>query len=44
VHQGKFALILADKEPYAFGTVANYLTELATACPHVLFQEEHRAS
>jgi ATP-dependent exoDNAse (exonuclease V) beta subunit len=44
VHQGKLALILADKEHEAFSPVATYLTEMATACPHELFQEEHRAS
>jgi hypothetical protein len=37
-------LILADKQHEAFSPVAAYLTEMATACPHALFQEEHRAS
>ena len=44
LHQGKLALILADKQHEAFSPVAAYLTEMATACPHALFQEEHRAS
>lgn len=44
VHQGKLALILADKQHATFSPVAAYLTEMATACPHVLFQEERRAS
>ena len=44
VHQGKLALILAEKQHEAFSPVATYLTEMATACPHALFQEEHRAS
>jgi hypothetical protein len=44
LHHGKLALILADKEHEAFSPVATYLTDMATACPHGLFQEEHRAS
>jgi ATP-dependent exoDNAse (exonuclease V) beta subunit len=44
VHRGKLALLLADKQHEAFRPVADYLTEMATACPHDLFQEEHRAS
>jgi hypothetical protein len=44
VHQGKLTLILAEREHTAFSPVAAYLTEMATACPHALFQEEHRAS
>jgi hypothetical protein len=35
---------LVEKEHEAFSPVAAYLTEMATACPHALFQEEHRAS
>jgi PD-(D/E)XK nuclease superfamily protein len=44
VHQGKLALILKDTQHEAFSPIADYLTEMATACPHDLFQEEHRAS
>jgi ATP-dependent exoDNAse (exonuclease V) beta subunit len=44
LHQGKLALILADKAHEAFSPVAAYLTDMATACPHALFQDEHRAS
>ena len=44
LHQGKLALILDEKQHEAFSPVAAYLTEMATACPHALFQEEHRAS
>jgi ATP-dependent exoDNAse (exonuclease V) beta subunit len=44
VHKGKLALILAEKQHEAFSPVAEYLAEMATACPHALFQEEHRAS
>jgi hypothetical protein len=44
VHRGKLALILNDSHHEAFSPVADYLTEMATACPHDLFQEEHRAS
>ena len=44
VHQGKLALILAENQHAVFSPIATYLTEMATACPHELFQEEHRAS
>jgi PD-(D/E)XK nuclease superfamily len=44
VHQGKLALILAEKQHAAFSPVADYLNDMATSCPHALFQEEHRAS
>jgi hypothetical protein len=44
VHQGKLTLILADPQHEAFRPVADYLTDMATSCPHNLFQEEHRAS
>ena len=37
VHQGKLALILADKQHEAFSPVAEYLTEMATSCPHDAF-------
>jgi ATP-dependent exoDNAse (exonuclease V) beta subunit len=44
LHQGKLALILAEKQHEAFSPVADYLNDMATSCPHALFQEEHRAS
>ena len=44
LHQGKLALILAEQQHAAFSPVATYLTDMATSCPHALFQEEHRAS
>jgi hypothetical protein len=44
VHQGKLALILGKEQHEAFSPVAEYLTDMATACPHALFQEERRAS
>jgi transposase-like protein len=44
LHQGKLAHILAEKQHEAFSPVATYLTDMATTCPHVLFQDEHRAS
>jgi hypothetical protein len=44
VHQGKLALLLHDREHEAFVPVADYLTQMATSCPHDLFQQEHRAS
>jgi hypothetical protein len=44
VHKGKLALILAEQQHAAFSPVATYLTDMATSCPHALFQEEHRAS
>ena len=39
MHQGKLALILAENQHAVFSPIATYLTEMATTCPHELFQE-----
>ena len=44
IHQGKLDSLLSTAEHQAFQPLATYLTEMATACPHPLFQQEHRAS
>jgi hypothetical protein len=44
IHQGKLASLLNSAEHQAFRPIETYLTEMITACPHPLFQHEHRAS
>src|SRR6266478_2347389 len=44
MHQGKLASLLNTPEHQTFHPIETYLTAMATACPHALFQEEHRAS
>src|SRR5919198_3600736 len=44
IHQGKLAYLLSTAEHRAFQPLQIYLTEMATSCPHLLFQQEHRAS
>jgi len=43
-HRGKLDYLLADSKHTAFTPVETYLTEMATDCPHHLFQEDSRAS
>lgn len=43
-HRGKLAHILSDLEHEAFRPIETYLNNIATSCPHHLFQEDHRAS
>jgi hypothetical protein len=44
IHQGKLAYLLSQAEHEIFRPIETYLTEMATSCPHPLFQQEHRAS
>ncbi len=44
IHQGKLAHLLNQTEHHAFRAIETYLMEMATSCPHPLFQQEHRAS
>ena len=44
INQGKLASLLSNPEHQTFRPIETYLTEMATSCPHPLFQEEHRAS
>jgi hypothetical protein len=44
IHQGKLAYLLSTPEHQAFRPIETYLMEMATACPHPLFQQDHRAS
>src|SRR5215468_970988 len=44
IHQGKLASLLSTAEHQAFQPLETYLTEMAIACPHPLFLQEHRAS
>ena len=44
IHQGKLGYLLNTAEHQAFQPLATYLVEMATSCPHPLFQQEHRAS
>ena len=44
INQGKLASLLSNPEHQTCRPLETYLTEMATSCPHPLFQEEHRAS
>ena len=44
IHQGKLGTILGMEEYQKFRDVERYLFEMATACPHSLFQTDSRAS
>jgi hypothetical protein len=44
IHQGKLAAILGKPEHEKFRSVERYLFDMATACPHSLFQSDSRAS
>src|SRR5205823_11913966 len=44
INQGKHASLLSNPEHQTCRPLETYLTEMATSCPHPLFQEEHRAS
>jgi transposase-like protein len=44
MHQGKLASLLSNAEHQAFRSIETYLMDMATSCPHPLFQQEHRAS
>ena len=44
IHQGKLASLLSTAEHQAFRPIETYLMDMATSCPHPLFQQEHRAS
>ena len=44
VHNGKLSLILNTKQHRDYAPIGAYLTEMATDCPHHLFQDGGRAS
>jgi hypothetical protein len=44
IHNGKLALILNTDQHHHYSPVEAYLTEMATDCPHHLFQGGGRAS
>jgi hypothetical protein len=44
IHAGKLAAILATPEHRKLAPLANYLNDMAKACPHKLFQTDARAS
>ncbi len=44
IHQGKLATILATSEHQKLQPIADFLAEMADACPHQLFQSDARAS
>ncbi len=43
-HRGKLDLLLARRRHQSFTPLDTYLTDMATDCPHHLFQEKSRAS
>lgn len=44
VHNGKLSLILNTKQHHNFAPIKTYLDEMATDCPHLLFQDGNRVS